>query len=126
MENKTKRQRTSGNFDERLSPCEQLLIIRRRNGWNQGDAAAHYKVSLFTYKMAEYGKLETLKTARRVLYLSLSDSEKCLIYRKRSGLSQKVAAAKMGIGREWFRLQELGKVPCGKLLAWWESYETNS
>ncbi len=120
MDKKAKRQRTSGNFDERLSPGESLLIWRRRKGWNQGEAARYYKVSLALYKSAEYDMLESFKVKHKVLHLSLTDPEKCLLYRRRDGRTQLEVAKALGIGREWMRLQELGKVPCGKLLRYWQ------
>jgi hypothetical protein len=101
-----------------LTPGEQLLIWRRRMGWNQSLAAAHYGVSLFNYKLAEYDKPREFKYKK--YNFTLRPYEKCLIYRKRSGKKQKEVAKEFGIGRYWLRLQEIGEVKCVKLLDWWE------
>lgn len=120
MENKNKRRRIAGNFNEKLTTGEILFIWRRRLGWNQTKASRHHGLSLFKYKMAEYDKLENFKA--KILSVSpLQAWEKCLLYRKRAGKTQVEIAKAFGCGRYWLRLQELGKVPCLKLLAFWES-----
>lgn len=119
MEDKVKRLRVAANFDGSLSPGETLLLWRRRMGWNQLEAATHFKVSIFTLKLAEYDKARNFKY-RKNIKIALRDYEKCLIHRKRSGLTQEEVAKQVGVGRYWLRLQEKGDVPCKKLLEFWE------
>ncbi len=121
METKNKRKRITGNLDKELTPCEILLLWRRRLDWNQEDAAKYFGVSLFNYKLAEYGKAKSFNYPKLSHPMSLSPWEKCLIYRKRSGKTQKEIATKIGVGRYWLRLQEMGTVPCQKLLNFWEN-----
>lgn len=120
MENKNKRPRATGNFDERLTPGELLLIWRRRTGWNQLEAAQYYKVSIFHYKLAEYDKAKDFPYNKKI-QITLRPYEKCLLYRKRSKKSQSEIASLLNIGRYWLRLQETGKIPCTKLLEFWEN-----
>ncbi len=121
MENKNKRPRTTGitNEELKLTPGEELLIWRKRQDWNQIKAAKHYKVSVFTYKLAEYDKTDKFEYAPIHIY-PLEPHEKCLIYRKRSGIKQKDLTLQVGCGVYWLRLQEKGKVSADRLLNWWE------
>lgn len=88
-------------------------------GWNQLEAADHHNVSLFKYKLAEYDK--TKDFLYKQLKFNLEPYEKCLLFRKRSGKTQSEVSTAMGCGRFWLRLQETGKVPCDKLLDFWET-----
>lgn len=116
MGTKTKRRRIKKLA---LTPGENLLLWRRRLNWNQSTAAKYFNCSLFTYKMAEYDKAKNFKYGKANLD-ELHPWERCLIYRKRSRLSQPTIAKKIGIGRYWLRLQEKGTVPCARLLEFWE------
>ena len=124
MAQQTKRPRVAGNSNKtlKLEPNEQLLIWRRRLDWDQTRAAKYFKCSLFNYKLAEYGKLEKFKYPKedKSIY-PLADFEKCFIYRKRANKTQREIANSLKISREWFRLQEQGKVSCTKLLSYWET-----
>lgn len=123
MENTAKRSRTTRIINKvlKLTSGEKLLLWRRRIGWNQKQAAKYYAVSVYNYKLAEYDKLKHFpyKISDFKLLPPLHDYEKCLIHRKRSGLTQPAAAKQIGYGRYWLRLQETGKVSCEKLLVWW-------
>lgn len=121
MATKTKRCRTKRINNKKLvpTPGELLLVWRRRLKWNQTQAAKYYKVSIFNYKLAEYDKLKNFKY-EEFKFWPLHDYEKCVIYRKRSGKTQIELGRELGVGRYWIRLQELGSVPCRKLIAYWE------
>lgn len=113
--------RTTGNTDKKLilTPGEELLIWRRRKGWNQTEAAEYFDCSVFKLKMAEYGKAKDFSYVK-VPKIELMDYEKCVIYRRRAKKTQTKIAKLVGLGREWLRLQELGQVPCDRLLQHWE------
>lgn len=100
-----------------LSNQERLLIKRRRLGMRQKDAAKYYDVPVLVYYAWEKGTLDIMPNVRVGL---LKDHERCLIYRKRSGLEQKDIAKALGLSRYWVVLMENGKVPCRKLLKYWE------
>ena len=122
MEDKTKRSRVMRSSDEdlKLTQGEKLLLWRRRKNWNQNKAARFFKISVFSYKLAEYSKLKNFNYAALEIDLLLPH-ERCLIYRKRSGKKQKQIAQELNIGNYWMRLQETGKTPCNKLLEYWEA-----
>ncbi len=122
----TKQAKRSGvtrNFNKEiiLSPEEKLLIWRRREDWNQNQAAQHYGLSVFNYKLLEYGKLKKKNVEyKKVILGNLSPKERCLIYRRRAKKTQKQIAKALGCSREWIRQQESGEVSCDNLLRWWE------
>lgn len=117
---KIERLRIKRNFNEKLTPGETLLIWRRRMEWTQAEAANYYGVSIFRLKLAEYDKAKDFPYKNN-LKITLRPNEKCLLYRKRAKLTQPQVATEFGIGRYWLRLQETGKVPCARLLSWWEN-----
>lgn len=117
---KIKQSRIAGNLDLKLTPGEKLLIWRRRMEWNQAEAAGHYRVSIFSYVLAEYDKKPDFKYKKNVV-LTLRDNEKCLILRRRSGKTQSELATELDICRNWLRMQEMGTVPCEKLLQFWNA-----
>ena len=121
MENKTKQQRTERDISETLTNGEILMLWRRRRGWNQIDSANYHGVSIFKLKLAEYDKSKDFKY-RNFKLGQLSPHEKCLIYRKRNGITQTQLCQILECSREWLRLQESGIVSCSKLLAFWENY----
>lgn len=121
MESATKQSRAKGNFNEKLTLGETLFIWRRRKNWTQLQAAKYYNVSYFRYSLAEYDKVPNFPMKKTIIG-QLQDNERCVLYRRRMGKTQSEIASKVGIGKLWLRLQELGQVPCGKLLNWWENY----
>ncbi len=118
MEQKIERLRTSSDSDAQLTPGEKLLIWRKRLNWNQEQAASYFGVSRFTYQLAEYDKSKDFQYPS--FKLTLKPWELCVLYRKRSGKTQRQLAGEIGISPDWFRQQESGKIPCLKLLDWWE------
>lgn len=122
---KAKRERTTGNFDARLTPGEELLIWRRRMDWNQIEAANYFGCSIFRYKLAEYDSPKVKDFNYRKVNITLRPYERCLIYRKRAKKTQHEIAEELGICRTWLQQQEAGEVPCDKLLQWWENAATS-
>lgn len=121
MEKKTQSKRITelDSTEIILAPHEALVLWRRRKHWNQSIAASYYKVPVFVYKMTEYGKQVGFKLPKNKLK-KIEDNEKCFIYRRRCGNTQEEIAKLVGCGKYWIQLQELGKVPCHKLLKFWE------
>ena len=119
MAGKIKRQRIKGNFIAELSPGEKLFIWRRRKNLNQDKAAKIFKVSVFEYKLAEYDKRQLAKLGYAEISV-LQPHERCVLYRRRSGMKQEEIAGKLGISRNWLRQLESGKEDPAKLLAFWE------
>jgi len=98
-----------------LSEGERSLIYRRRMGFSQKQMAA-----LSGVKRRRYSEMETEGTAKCNISIEpLTGAEQCLIWRRRSGWTQQSCADLMGITRYWYNLMENGKVPSGKLEAFW-------
>lgn len=53
--------------------------------------------------------------------LDLSNTEMCLVVRRRSGLSQRDVAAKVKCSRRWVNLMEQGAVDCARLIRFWNN-----
>lgn len=99
-----------------LTPAERLTLFRRRKGWSQPTAARHYKVGLTSYRLWEAGKLDSLPT---VQLGALKPNEHCFILRRRSGLTQKTLAKKIGVCRFYLYGMELGQFPADRLMEYW-------
>jgi hypothetical protein len=122
MENKIESARATKDITGNLeaTSAETLLLFRRRRGWSQARAAKHYKLPYFTYKMAEYGKLTSFEYPKINLG-KLGENEECYLFRKRSGKTQETIASAIGCSKYWIYLQEIGKVPCTRLLEFWNN-----
>lgn len=120
MEKQIKRRGTKRTFDEQLTLGENLLIWRRRLNWNQSQAAKHFKISIFFYKLAEYDKSRNDFKYPKFKH-SLNPWEKCVLWRRRSGKGQKEIAAELHISRNWLNQMETGKIDCTRLLEWWSN-----
>ncbi len=100
----------------RLSCGERLIVERRRLKETQEEAAKRFKVSSYTYGRWERDDEEG--PLRRSF--SLTESERCLLYRRRLGWTQALVAYTMGRSRWWINLMERDLVPCNELIAYWE------
>lgn len=121
MAKKTGRLRVKRVADEIvLTPAERVLLWRRRKGWNQQQAAKHWGVSFHTYKLIEYGEIES-KTMGLSRHDSMSPHERCFIYRKRCDKTQEEVALELKVCRYWLRKMENGHADPTALLSYWES-----
>lgn len=104
----------------KLTLGETLLLFRKDAEMNQFELALELGLTLHEYKLREYDKVVDKKLSTKFKNnVKLRPHEKCLVHRKRAGLSQAQVAKEMGISRQWMREQETGKIPCDKLLAYW-------
>lgn len=102
----------------RLTPSERLLVNRRRHGWTQARAASEQGVSQTRYSRWERGLEPPSGPLPRVS--PLRDHERCLLYRRRSSMSQARVAQEMGRCKMWVRQMERGEVDCSELIEYWE------
>lgn len=102
--------------DWRLTNAETLLLQRRREGWNQVDAARFYNIPLSRYSLWERGLDEAVPRAR---IGPLADYERCLLLRRRNARTQAEVAEALGVCRWWLNQMERGEIPCNDLLAYW-------
>ncbi len=100
----------------RLSCGERLIIERRRLKEIQEDAAKRLNVSSYTY--GRWERDDEKGPMRRSF--SLTEAERCLLYRRRLGWTQGEIAGLIGRSRWWINLMERDLVPCKELIAYWE------
>lgn len=103
-----------------LTLGEALLIYRRRN--KESQVAAARRIGL---TRNDYGDLERDADGKsdKVSFPPIGEltlKEKCLILRRRSGLTQRDCAQKIGVSRFWYGLMETGKVPNSQLNDFWK------
>jgi DNA-binding XRE family transcriptional regulator len=104
---------------EKLTPAERLLVDRRRRGETQGAAAARHGVSHSRYSRWERGLDEPTEAAPRIT--TLKPHEKCLLYRRRVGITQATVAEDLNRCKMWVRQMERGEVDCTELVQYWEA-----
>lgn len=49
----------------------------------------------------------------------LHDYEKCVVHRRRAGMTLKKLAKKLKLSKLWVNSMELGRVPCAPLTEYW-------
>jgi transcriptional regulator with XRE-family HTH domain len=103
----------------KLTDGERLLIWRKRMGVNQRWAAQEFAVSYKIYSLIERDELPILKRLQWVP-TSLEAHERCLLYRRRAGYTQKRVAEELEMSRYWINKMENGRAPCDDLLWYWE------
>lgn len=97
-----------------LTLGEQLLISRRRKGQTQAERAAASGVTVSVLAAWEHGKGQP--TSHRPRPLQLTDSEECLIRRRRARKTQDDVANELGVCRWWINRMEAGGADCSDLL----------
>lgn len=103
-----------------LGKGERLVLMRLRSGWNQEEAAQKMKVGRFVYGAWERGEVpeSTMPTVK--FFQQVSKRERLLIYRKRSGMTQRRLAMEVGVSRYWLGLMEAGGAPSNMLEDYWQ------
>lgn len=104
-----------------LTVGESLLIARRRSGESQEKAAMAHGLTRNYYGRVERDCPETPHDISPPELGELTDSEACLIARRRSGMNQDECAEAIGITRVWLHQMETGKVPCSDLVEFWRN-----
>ena len=98
-----------------INNAERLLIHRRRQGWDQQDAATYHDVSLYRYRAMEDGD----GAAYVPLGHSLEDYEACFLLRLREEMTQADLADEMGLSVWWVCQMERGDQPADALIEHW-------
>jgi transcriptional regulator with XRE-family HTH domain len=97
---------------------ERLLIERRRAKLTQRKAAKLHGVGYKTYLDWELGRASDALPNRGSL-LQPTPLEWCFLLRRRKRWSQKRAARKLCVTREWYNNMERGRVPATQLTGFW-------
>ncbi len=101
-----------------LTKGEKLFLIRRRLGLNQDERAK--QLSLARHRYAKMERDEVTDVLDMKLLGGLKSHEKCVIYRRRCGQSQRKLAEEMKLSRVWVNKMESGEVDCTALVCHWE------
>lgn len=101
-----------------LTKGEKLFLTRMRKKKSQRRMAQYLGVPRFRYQRWENDKETPPMTT---LIGSLRPYERCMIYRRRTGVKQTVIAEDMKLSRYWVHRMERGEVDCTPLLSYWES-----
>lgn len=104
-----------------LSTGECWLIWRRREEISQSKVAQSVKLTRRQYSEFELGISNHSVHLETPANGTLSEAEKCLIWRRRSGWTQQSCADLMDITRYWYNLMENGKAPSSKLETFWNA-----
>lgn len=99
------------------TPQENLYIWRRRKNMNQVEAADALGVTVDRYRAWETGEVTTAVPYRNAGKLSIP--EKCVLLRRRAGLTQREIAETLGCTRLWVNHMEKGTVPVDRLQEHW-------
>lgn len=71
-----------------------------------------------------YGRVERDQSFEKLpvsRIVDLSDAERCLIYRRRLGVTQQEVANALKVSRFWVNAMERGRENCARLTEFWES-----
>ena len=99
-----------------LTKGEAKLLDRREAGLNLRGMA-----ELLGVDLKKYIESERSQTPSRLLLQEQGTCEKCVIYRRRSKMTQDQVAKELGVSRGWVNSMERGRVPCDTLVWYWEA-----
>lgn len=105
---------------EALSVGERLLLSRRRRGETQQREAWRLGVTRQVYNLAERDHVAPSWEVPEIAIDSLTGGERCLLYRRRLGLTQGDLARQRGMSRFWINRQERDKTDPSDLVCYWE------
>lgn len=103
----------------RLTNGEQLFLRRRREGLTQVEAATAHNVSRALYSLAERDLSNEVRPTKPLPTGELLGHEKCVILRRRAGLTQQDVAAQLGVCRRTMMLMELNVISAEPLVEHW-------
>lgn len=100
------------------NPAERLILWRKRNGYNQKDAAKIFEVTIRTLVLWEQVKKFNVPYVE--LYV-IYPWERCFILRHRNGLSLRAMASTLNVTKNSIVRWEQGTHKWGKLADYYES-----
>lgn len=125
MDKKNKLRRTKVSTKNLILTLGELFLLERRSkGFTQRQMAMKLSLTEHFYKLLEYDIQDTeirkISFLKALQYIDTSREllpyEKCLIYRRRAGISQEELAEKIKISRYWLNQMEIGKIPLSEKL----------
>ncbi len=101
-----------------LTIGERMLIVRKRRGLSQKQAAEQVNVSRATWSKWERDLVEP--PFGTMMGLAPSPHELTMIQRRRKGMTQKDIAEEVGCSRYWVSQMETGQADSKVLEGYWE------
>ena len=106
-------------FDQvKATQAELLFVYRKRENMTQTEMAKQHNVGRVRWSLWERG-LETPKIDVGLISAFLTDQERCVILRRREGITQGELAKSIGVSRWWLNQMESGCAEPKKLFAYW-------
>jgi DNA-binding XRE family transcriptional regulator len=99
------------------TPAEKLMAYRRRSGKTQAQLAQELGLPLHLYGDIERGKMQMDRGLTPLVNIELTVPEKLTALRRRLGISQRIAAAEMGVCRMTAAAMEEGRTDAAPLAA---------
>lgn len=100
-----------------LTIGETWYLRRRRLGVSQLEFASIVKWPIRYVKQVEADETPLIKAGIKG---AISTQEKCVIYRRRTKVTQKAVARALGVSRAWVNRMENGTEDCSRLVEYWE------
>jgi DNA-binding XRE family transcriptional regulator len=97
--------------------AERLMADRRRSGKTQAELAADLGIPLHVYGDIERGRIAPDRTVAALAAIELTLPEKLTALRRRLGITQRIAAAELGVCRMTAASMEEGKTDPAPLMA---------
>jgi len=101
----------------RLNNAEKLFITRKRMEHTQQGMAEHCGITRLEYIEIEKGEKPLSYWPYDVLHLQ--PNEKCVIARRRFGITQQELADQLSFSRYYINKMENGHADCGWLTGYW-------
>ena len=89
--------------------AERLMAYRRRSGKTQAELAADLGIPLHVYGDIERGRIAPDRAVEALAAIELTMPEKLTAVRRRLGITQRIAAAEMGVCRMTAAAMEAGE-----------------
>jgi len=99
-----------------LTHGEKLFLDRHRRMESQAAAASRHRVSLYRYQREERGYEGGLV----VEVGDILPFERCIILRRREGLTSTEASKRIGVSMWWLRKMETGAANPKRLIEFWD------
>ena len=99
-----------------LTEGELLFLTRHRNRMSLRRWTERQGINLKKYIQSERNQ-----TRSRLLLSDWIAYQRCVIYRRRSKMTQDQVAKELGVSRGWVNSMERGRAPCETLVWYWEA-----
>ena len=101
---------------------ELLLVWRKREEKSQSELAAQFRVTRNCWGRWERGT-NVPGVSAPIEFKDVAEHEKCMLLRRREGITQGDLAKTIGVSRWWLNQMESGKADPARLITYWENQD---